>query len=660
MIKELQRVAISLNLITIEDIRQYTVLELIMMIASKLNEVITTVNQLSDIDANLYLHAYQILTEWSKDGSLTDLLNESLLTDTQDQINQVIQMINQTQGLITNLNQAKLDKTGKIDTTQLTGKIKSNQLSEEVLQQIAGTTPIYAVPEDNSITPEKNAYPTLIGEYQEENLLNINKLTYGGYINYETGKAEVLEGYYYTEYIPVINGIIVQSNWHEQTAFYDENKNYISGQVGIGNGGQTVPDNARYLRMSVKADQIGNAYITQMKAPLFNYHCEPRLTGKKVLGQINLIPSGESRIKIINGIATFVNFTLFEYKNKYYLNLSGSYSLSLGNMLILNPVNGDIKVCDFHSSYLNYTENYIPLLIAHMGIYTSPILEDYQIINLDYEREITVSYNKKANYTTITEAINDIKTVSKTYTDRTHYIIHIKNGAYNESLDLTGVNHISLIGESREKTVIYNHNANYYKAPLSTNGGGNFENLTFLSTSEQADVGSIPSYAMHYEGDPEMEGLKPCVFRNCCFQSDNNSAVGVGMRNNESLIFDHCEFIKTSAQPYLSGAVYCHSSQYNGHSNQSITFINCIITSDNEFTFTIDDSNSLAGIGEMGNTGGEMTLTFINTNAYCTTGCGDETVWLRGGNTLEGCFIGSIVLHNRSHGNNIKCLNGVK
>ena len=660
MIHDLQRVAISLNLITVENVKQYTVLELIMMIANKINEVITTVNQLSDIDTNLYLYAYQILTAWTNDGSLTDLLNESLLTDTQNQINQVIQMINQTQGLIANLNQAKLDKAGKIDVSQLTGKIKTNQLSEEVLQQIAGTTAIHAVPEDGSITPEKNAYPTLIGEYQEENLLNINQLKDGGYINYETGKAETLEGYSYTEYIPVIGGIIVQSNWHEQTAFYDENKNYISGQIGIGNGGQTVPDNARYLRMSVRKDQIGNVYITQMKAPLFNYRCEPRLTGKKVLGQINLIPTGESRIKIINGIATFVNFTLFEYKNKYYLNLSGSYPLGTGNMLILNPVNGDVKVCDFHSSYLNYTENYIPLLITHMGVCTSPILEDYQIINLDYEREITVSYNKKANYTTITEAINDIKAVPKSYTNRTHYIIHIKNGAYNESLDLTGVNHISLIGESREKTIIYNHNANYYKAPLSTNGSGNFENLTFLSTSEQADSGVLTSYAMHYEGDPETEGLKPCVFRNCCFQSDNNSAVGVGMRNNESLIFDHCEFIKTSAQPYQSGAVYLHSAQMNGHTNQSITLINCMITSDNELTFTIDDSNTIAGIGGQGNTGGEMTLTVINTNAYCTTGCGDETVWLRGANPFEGCFIGSIMLHQRSHGNNVKCLNGVK
>lgn len=657
MINELKKVAISLNLITVEDMNKHTVLELVMMIATKLNEVITNVNQLGDIDANLYLHAYQILNEWLQDGTASDMLNEIFLSDIQRQINS---FLSELQRQINSLNQSKQDKTGKVDTSQLTGKIQSNQLSDEVKQQMSGTASIYMIPEDGSITVEKNAYPTLVGEYQEENLLNVNRLTGGYYIYYETGKAEPLDGYYCTDYIPIVGGILIQSNYHEQTAFYDENKNYISGVVGVGNGGQTAPYNARYVRTSVKDTQLGNVYLTQMKAPLFNYRCEPRLTGKKVLGEINLIPSGESRIKIINGKATFVNFTLFEYKNKYYLQLSGSYDLSTGNMLILNPINGDVRVCDFHSSYLNYTENYIPLLMTHMGVCTSPILEDYQIINLDYEREITVSYNKKANYDTITEAINDIKSVSKYYTDRTHYIIHIKNGAYNESLHLTGVNNISLIGESREKTIIYNHNANYFKAPLETNGGGNFENLTFISTSEQADTGVLTSYAMHYEGDPNPEDLKPCVFRNCCFKSDNNSAVGVGMRNNETLIFENCEFIKTSVQPYNCGAVYLHSAQMNGHANQNIVLMNCIITSDNEYTFTIDDSNTIEGIGDFGNKGGEMVLTLINNNAYCTVGRGDNTVWLRGANAFEGCLVGSVVLHQRSYGNNINCLNGVK
>lgn len=559
---------------------------------------------------------------------------------------------------IAQLTKNKLDADGTISVKQINkalGKIDETYISDELLQQMAGNAPIHSVPADGSITPQKNAYPTIIGKYSGENLFNANTVTNGRYVYYLDGVLWELDGYNSSDYIQITGGVKIESNFNEQTAFYDENKVFISGVTGIGNGGVVAPSNAKYIRVSVRDDQLTTCLITQEKLPVFNYTHEPRLSPKQLLGQCRLIPSQESKIKIINQKATLVNFTLFEYTHKFYLQLSGTYDLTGQGMLVLNPINGDVKVCNFHTSYLNYQENYIPLLIEQSGLYTSPILEQNQIINLDYDRTFVITqYKATGHYNVISEAIEDIKQINT----NDEFILHIRSGAYDESLDLQGVNNISLIGEEMESTIIYNHNANYYKAPLTTNGGGTFENLTFMSTSELAETDVLTSYAMHYESDPEPTNLKDCIFRNCRFKSDNNSAVGIGMRSNETIIFDNCEFIKTSVQPYGSGAFYCHCSQFKGHKNQNIILKDCVVTSDNQYTFHIDDSNSIPGIGEGGNVGGEMVITFINVNAWCQRGNGDETIKLVGGEKLTpDSLVGSVVIHPRSFGNNVTLLN---
>ena len=102
------------------------------------------------------------------------------------------------------------------------------------------------------------------------------------------------------------------------------------------------------------------------------------------------------------------------------------------------------------------------------------------------------------------------------------------------------------------------------------------------------------------------------------------------MRKNETLIFNQCEIIKTDAIPSTMGAF-----------------------------LSIDDSNTIGGIGEMGNTGGEMDITFINNNFYSETlGKSDEGVTLRGTSPMnDNCIIGSVVLSKRSYGNNVSLLN---
>ena len=179
--------------------------------------------------------------------------------------------------------------------------------------------------------------------------------------------------------------------------------------------------------------------------------------------------------------------------------------------------------------------------------------------------------------------------------------------------------------------------------------------MTFISSSELAEDVDLRSYAMHYEGN----GDGVCEFYNCIFKSDNNSAVGIGMRKNETLIFNQCEIIKTDAIPTTMGAFYCHSAQFNGHSNQNIVVKNSEITSQSGSFLSIDDSNTLDGIGEFGNVGGEMEITFINNVFYSgTLDKSDSGVMLRGGSPMNSdCIVGSVVLSKRSYGNNVSQLN---
>ena len=344
--------------------------------------------------------------------------------------------------------------------------------------------------------------------------------------------------------------------------------------------------------------------------------------------------------------------TLFDRVRKQYIRISGEYDLpNNADCLVLNIISGDVKVSNFHSTLHTLDDNYVELFVEYMGRFLSSIFDERQVIQLETRRNIYVSNNKNADYTTITEAINDCKLAPKNH----QYNIIIDDGIYIETLNLYDVNNINLIGVNKNTCIIQNHSANYYKPPLATNGAGYFDNLSFIASSELDEEVELTSYAMHYEGD----GVGTCEFHNCYFYSDNNSAVGIGMRKDETLIFNQCEFVKTDRKPYPAGAFYCHSSQFNGHSNQHIIVKDCVITSQSGAFISIDDSNTIGGIGEMGNIGGEMDITFINNNFYSgTLGKSDDGIALRGASPMnDECIVGSVVLSKRSYGNNVAKLN---
>ena len=385
---------------------------------------------------------------------------------------QLSQNITDVSYYISQLFKEKMNIGDMISINQInknTGKIDQSYLSDELIQMIAGTSPVSMVPADGSITPIKNAYPTLIGEYPTENLLNLATVMKGHYVHYVDGVVYELASHCVSDYIPVIGGQHYVSTQNEQTAFYDGNKQFISGVTGIGNGGKTIPSNAKYMRMSINKNDLPTAMISKDRLPIKYYPYEAKLPPQLIKGYERYIPSETEKIVIIGKKIKFKgDMTLFDTVRRNYIRISGEYDLpKSGDCLVLNIINGEIKVVNYHSTLKTLNDNFVVLFVEYGGRYLSSIFDDRQVIKIESRRNIYVSKNKNADYTTITEAINDCKLAPK----NNQYNIIVDDGLYLESLNLYDINNINLIGVNKHTCIIQNKNANYYKAPLSTNGG---------------------------------------------------------------------------------------------------------------------------------------------------------------------------------------------
>lgn len=94
-----------------------------------------------------------------------------------------------------------------------------------------------------------------------KNLFNKDAVTIGYYVVSGNGSLSALAGYNASEYIPVLpNTDYRLSGTNEQLAFYDTNKQYISG---LSFGGQLTktPANAAFLRLSVKDSQLSSVQL---------------------------------------------------------------------------------------------------------------------------------------------------------------------------------------------------------------------------------------------------------------------------------------------------------------------------------------------------------------------------------------------------------------
>ena len=101
------------------------------------------------------------------------------------------------------------------------------------------------------------------------NLINPNKLIKGYYVDNTNGNLASSSSYCVTDYIPVVGGGAYSLNSSVRYAWYNRNKEYITGgnNIFIGN----APNNAFYIRISVPTSWVNTIMFTPTKTTPAKY-----------------------------------------------------------------------------------------------------------------------------------------------------------------------------------------------------------------------------------------------------------------------------------------------------------------------------------------------------------------------------------------------------
>jgi len=165
------------------------------------------------------------------------------------------------------------------------------------LQQIAGTTPVNAVPADDSITKSMLAFNPVEGVIGK-NLFNLLDITVDRYVDYTTGNLEVAAGFNAAK-IPVIAGrnISVSGTTNQQYCWKDSSDTYISGEVmWIDGTMKQSPANAAFLSITVDSEHLTSLQIEYGDAPTAY---EPF---KYVVTAANVANDSLTRLKLNNDV----------------------------------------------------------------------------------------------------------------------------------------------------------------------------------------------------------------------------------------------------------------------------------------------------------------------------------------------------------------------
>ncbi|WP_194752412.1 SGNH/GDSL hydrolase family protein [Staphylococcus chromogenes] len=145
------------------------------------------------------------------------------------------------------------------------GKIGLESLSDEVIQAIAGTADVNAVAADGSIYTPKLASDSVTTEKTAfvktgKNIFRVNDVIVGQAVSSTTGTLSPSAYFVTSAFEPVTPSTQYTQNYGEAIAFYDLNKEYISGLAKASTVKQprtfTTPSNAYYLRTTTVKEGV--------------------------------------------------------------------------------------------------------------------------------------------------------------------------------------------------------------------------------------------------------------------------------------------------------------------------------------------------------------------------------------------------------------------
>ena len=338
-------------------------------------------------------------------------------------------------------------------------------------------------------------------------------------------------------------------------------------------------------------------------------------------------------------------------KMNLYSDTSGAFTTQLG--MLNHYVNGDVFT--FYSEFKRKDLNAYMTDAPYPEYWEGNVKTNktYPCIDVYHEEEIEkrklgliiVSKDGTGDYTTINDAVRNAGDIGNPTT------ILIREGVYDEVVYLRNKHEISLVGVNRDKCIIKNTTGEYAYSPVMINGDFEIRNLTirmeengFLPTYSDNVFATYPGYALHVDGNSK-DITKQTIGRivNCTLYSEAFPAVGMGINQNQKVIFENCEMIRNCTKDYFKrdnwkGALVCHSSNYTTAPNQKFMMKDCVLHSNYGYSGNIR--------GELGDSS-EFEVIAINNTCYS-----DEM----GLNSFE-YTVGQSRLNSISHGNTSSVLN---
>ena len=215
----------------------------------------------------------------------------------------------------------------------------------------------------------------------------------------------------------------------------------------------------------------------------------------------------------------------------------------------------------------------------------------------------------------------------------------IHEGVYNEALNIIG-KVINMKGTSKEKCVIQYDTANYANVPMNIAGGA-FENLTINGYHKSNDLAAFQGYAIHIDSD--LLANQSVTFTNCNIISENAFCVGIGLRRGARISFRACNFVSKK-----QGTILFHDSQTPALAGKAYLSLEGCTINNTAPGLVITQCISPASVTE---------VTFRNNvvvgngDGYCLaygSYAGDGSGWMGSHN---------VVLNAKSAGNNVKSFN---
>ena len=242
--------------------------------------------------------------------------------------------------------------------------------------------------------------------------------------------------------------------------------------------------------------------------------------------------------------------------------------------------------------------------------------------DIAYENNVLEISGSKAQITVAQDGTGDVTTINDAlaYLTPTRNIIYVKNGTYEEEVDL----HLStypvwLIGEDRDLTILKSGLAAYATPPLYHNNGG-IKNMTVMAYDDGVhSVESGGCYAIHC--DASRPSAREFIVDNCHLVSYWSGAIGIGLAENYKVEIRNSRLEGLTSLPVNSGALIVHNQDNVNKAGQEFVLENCTL-------YSSHNTKAIA-VHDLEGASGSMDIKLVNNSFFNeASGNGNDAVFL--------------------------------